>query len=165
MNKKSVYLFDMDGVVAKWETIGNPNEKGFFLSRKPEQKMIQLIRELKNSGETVMILSAVYMNGYASDEKAMWLTNNGLGDIPRLFVPYGSNKAEAIEEIKDIFHGNYILVDDYSKNLHEWQAAGHIAVKFRNGINGTHGTWSGYSISRAMGVEEMKRVLIRYAAA
>ena len=41
---------------------------------------------------------------------------------------------------------NWILIDDFSKNLHRWEAAGGTGIKILNGINATKGTWTGYSI-------------------
>lgn len=158
----AVFFIDMDGVLAKWENNGNPNDKGFFLSRRCEKKAKQLVRSLKDDGYNVAILSAVYQNGYAEQEKATWLDNNELGDLPHLFVPYGSDKSEAIHNHageKDKF----VLLDDYSENLRQWDEAGHLAVKFLNGINNTNGTWlgnGGASISVEMSVEEMKQHLI-----
>ena len=35
-----------------------------------------------------------------------------------------------------------ILLDDYSRNLHDWAEAGAIGVKLLNDINNTHGTWT-----------------------
>lgn len=45
-----------------------------------------------------------------------------------------------------------VLVDDFTKNLNEWQG---VAVKLYNGINGTHGTWQGFSIHNKMTPDKM----------
>ena len=52
-----------------------------------------------------------------------------------------------------------ILVDDYSRNLHAWELAGHVGIKFYNGINGSHGSWKGCAIGSAMSVQEMYDVI------
>ena len=154
------FFFDMDGVVAKWETDADPHEKGFFLTRKCEQKAKELIRSLKDTGFSVTILSAVY-NNEAEQEKVQWLNKNELGDIPHLFVPFGSNKSAAVK--RKASNRKLVLIDDYTQNLRQWDEAGHTAVKFLNGVNNTHGTWmteNGTAISLDMTVEEMKDTLL-----
>lgn len=148
----TIIFFDMDGVLAKWEENGNPHEKGFMLSRKPDHAAIGLAKKLKETGYEVAVLSAVY-NTAAELEKVEWLEKVGLGNVIHLFVPFGSDKSAAVTSMT---MSNKVLVDDYSKNLHEWEKSGNIAVKYYNGINGTHGTWAGKrSISKNMNAEEM----------
>lgn len=159
--QKKKFFFDMDGVLAKWQTDGDPTKPGFFLSRQLEERVRDLIKALVADGYSVTILSAVYVNGYAEKEKVQWLADNGLENIPHLFVPYGSNKSAAIK--KSIKNDQYILVDDYTENLKQWDQAGHTAVKFLNGKNNTKGTWllnGGRSINKNMSVDEMKTALL-----
>lgn len=150
-----LYLFDMDGVMAKWEENGDWHEKGFFLSRKREESVIELIKTMDAAGENVSILTAAD-GSQARIEKLEWLEKAGLSNISVIFVPFMSDKSEAVADIKG---SKKVLIDDFSKNLFDWQKAGHTAVKFRNGINGTNGTWKGTSISNTMAVDEMYNIL------
>ena len=51
------------------------------------------------------------------------------------------------------------LLVDYYRILHEWKADGNIGCKFYNGINGTHGTWDGYSVNIGMTAEQITTVI------
>jgi len=148
-----VIYVDMDGVLARWNSDASLEETylpGYFLARDPEPVVIGAIKLLKGMGMDVRILSSAYNNGYATVEKASWLEKNELGDLPRCFVPYGERKADYIDQ-----DNINVLIDDYSKNLHEWKAEGNVGFKFYNGINGNHGTWHGYSVNYKMKAEEI----------
>ena len=142
----------MDGVLAKWENVSLEETflPGYFLSRQPEPSVIEAVKNMYEMGIDISILSCAYDNGIAGPEKAKWLELNGLGMIPRIFVPYGKDKSDFIEEA-DV----NVLLDDYSRNLPEWKAKGNLGFKFYNGINGTHGTWSGYSVNYRMSAKEI----------
>ncbi len=165
MKNITVY-FDMDGVLARWNTgIGDLHKPGYFLTPEVEPEVSKTIHELRRRGFKVSILSAVYTNGYAAKEKKQWLIQNGLGDIPRTFVPYGSNKAEAVRKnTEDIC----VLVDDFTKNLDAWNAAGFTGIKFLNGINNTKGTWTRQNkpcISASMNAKTMADAIVRVLTA
>ena len=55
------------------------------------------------------------------------------------------------------------MFDDYSQNLHEWQAAGGTGIKCYNGINGNNGTWKGngaiwsFQVREFLGLTEQKK--------
>ena len=60
-------------------------------------------------------------------------------------MPYGVPKLDYIILREDTTN---ILIDDFSKNLHEWEKGkNNIGIKYYNGINGNHGTWKGNSIN------------------
>lgn len=151
--KKIIYI-DMDGTLAKWDsnaTTEDTKKKGFFLSRKPQSNLIAAVKKLmKNKEIECCVLSAVYGNA-AADEKRKWLEKY-LPGISSVFVPYGQNKADYIPSEQPS-----VLLDDYSVNLHNWiSVPGNIGIKFRNGINGTNGTWRGKSIDHTMSIKEME---------
>lgn len=123
---KHIYV-DMDGCLARWceaATKAETHEHGYFLKREPETELIEAVKGLYD----VAILSAVYVDDHSCMEKRIWLRKYGLGKIPFIAVPYGSRKGDFIKNEADA-----ILLDDFSKNLEEWQG---IPVKFYNGING-----------------------------
>ena len=141
---------DMDGVLAVWDSrasVADTKQPGYFLARICQENMAEALRELARLRVPVAILSAVYRDGTAAEDKTAWLFAHGLGEIPRIFVPYGSRKTDCA--------GPGILVDDYTKNLREWAAEGRPAVKFRNQVNGTHGTWTGLAVSADWPAEQL----------
>lgn len=155
------FYFDMDGVLAKWDTndsVEDTFQPGYFFARKPEEEVVALIQRMNRAGLNVNILTAVYQNGHAAEEKAMWLKKYGI-ENNAIMVPYGEKKSDYIP--KD---GLNILLDDYSKNLSEWvENPNNVGVKFFNGINGNYGTWKGYALSVAQGAEAMANTLIGIA--
>ena len=156
--EKTVKVFvDLDGVLARWNaeaSVEDTYAPGFFLTREPEPEAIAAVRLMREKGLDVYILSCAYQNGLAEPEKDAWLAMVGLSDIPRIFVPYGKRKSDYAGGA-DVS----VLLDDYSRNLHEWKAEGNIGCKFYNGINGTHGTWDGYSVSCGMTAEQIAAVI------
>lgn len=159
---KSIKIYvDMDGVLAKWDSGASLEETylpGFFLTRQPEPSVIGAVKILMEQGLDVCILSCAYENGYAAVEKGVWLDRAGLSDIPRVFVPYGKKKTDYIRTA-DVS----VLLDDYSRNLHEWREEGNVGFKFYNGVNGNHGTWHGYSVDYRMTPEQIALVIAAVA--
>lgn len=160
-----VFYFDMDGVLAKWQDVSVEEtfEKGFFSSRDPEKCIIKALKEMERLGYRVIILSAVYQDDHSSEDKTEWLTIQGLQMIPRIYVPYGESKAKYMLP----HHGINILVDDFTKNLREWvnTSTSHVGIKFMNGVNGTKGTWDGYTVSNKMTAEMLVKAITGIAAA
>ena len=158
VREKTVKVFvDLDGVLARWNaeaSVEDTYAPGFFLTREPEPEAIEAVRLMRERGLDVYILTCAYQNGLAEPEKDAWLAKVGLSDIPRIFVPYGKRKSDYVG-MADVS----VLLDDYSKNLHEWKAEGKIGCKFYNGINGTHGTWNGYSVCYGMTAEQITAVI------
>lgn len=68
----------------------------------------------------------------------------------RIFVPCGNSKAAAAANRLKMpcIDKSFVLLDDYSVNLHDWKEKGGSGIKLRNGINGSIGTWKGPSVSR-----------------
>ena len=120
-------------------------EKGFFRDLKPFENAVSAIKELvKDNTSEIFILSAT-VNSCSLEEKQEWL-DRYLPEIDkehRIFTSLNVPKSEAIgHRLTD----KDILVDDYNKNLLEWQKAGGTSVKAKNNINhkGLHGElWKG----------------------
>lgn len=144
MRKRRLFV-DMDGVLAKWnyvsiETVTTP---GYFLGLAPQTTVVKAIEALCSRNEfEVYILSSVFVDNHSISEKNQWL-DKYLPVIPeerRIFVPYGMRKTDAIENPSS----RDILIDDFTDNLRSWHGIG---IKLMNGINGTKGTWHGYSVN------------------
>lgn len=140
---------DMDGVVAKWEeaSLEEMTSPGFFASRKPVEKVINAVNKLCGNPEHDVYILSSYLLPISKQEKIAW--NDKYTKIPQdhqIYVNYGESKSEALQKIGGIRQDD-VLLDDFSHNLHEWQGIG---VKLYNGINGTHGTWTGFSVHSNM---------------
>ncbi len=148
---KPIIFFDMDGVLAKWDTASSYEDTfvpGYFLSREPDALMIDSLHELVRLKYNVMILSAVYPGAIYHAEKEEWLRRYGI-NVPAIFLPCGENKANYVSLEAD---QRAFLVDDYTRNLNAWEStgAGFVGVKYLNGINNSRGTWRGYRVSNQM---------------
>lgn len=168
LSPRSIFFsFDMDGVLAKWNTkasIEDTFETGYFAEREAEPVMIHVVKRMIREKLSVNILSSAYDNGKAIPEKNEWLDKHiGTAGYKRTFVPYGEDKHQYMP------HGSVnILIDDYSKNLHSWIANAvegetNVGFKFYNGINGNHGTWNSYSVNNKMTAEEIYNVITAVA--
>lgn len=129
---KKVFL-DLDGTLAKFNV---PNalkrfetEKGFF-ARLGAYKNIETINEMAKSGNVYVISASPNM--YADIDKMAWIRKY-LPNLKRqnvIFCRLGVNKARYIEHLLDIKIDNTcMLLDDYTKNLTEWESAGGVGIK------------------------------------
>ena len=157
------FFIDMDGVLALFEqaSIEEMTTPGFFISRKPVQNVIDMTdRLIEKSGREdieVYVLSS-YLLPVSKAEKIAW--NEKYTHIPfenQIYVPYGESKADAFMSIGGIRETD-VLLDDFSPNLREWDKYG-VGVKLYNGINGTKGTWKGFSIHGNMDPDRMAQQL------
>ena len=140
---------DMDGTLARFHDenlyLERMFEKGFFRDLKPFENAVSAIKELvKDNISEIFILSAT-VNSCSLEEKQEWL-DRYLPEVDkehRIFTSLNVPKSEAIgHRLTD----KDILIDDYNKNLLEWQKAGGTSVKAKNNINhkGLHGElWKG----------------------
>lgn len=153
--KATTIFFDMDGVLAQWNasaSVEDTFKPDYFLTCELEPVVREVINILKKKYR-VKILSHAYGKD-AIHAKTKWLDMMGLGNISKLFIPYGKPKTDYIWG-----PGKKVLLDDFSKNLREWEEDGNIAIKFRNQINGTKGTWVGPSVRYSMSAEEIVDII------
>lgn len=145
---------DMDGTIARWNNNVMYNqlfEKGYYSNLKPEN-FLDVIRELVQNTPNVYILTCYLIKSkYALDEKNEWL-DKWLPELSldhRIFVPDGESKAKFFTQRYRPIRKEDILIDDYTKNLIEWELFGGTGVKYLNGINHTKGTWQGAMINES----------------
>ena len=155
---------DMDGTLAEFhpvDTMETLYEQGYFAQLAPHENVVNGIKTfMKENPETeVFILSSVLTDSpYAQTEKNEWLDRylSEIGMENRIFVPCGSAKNEFVPGgVRE----NDALLDDYSKNLHEWSGK---TLKLMNGINGTKGSFQGEKISAEMPVAEFAERLASF---
>lgn len=133
--KKKLFL-DMDGTIAKFNSKKNAlarfdNEVGFFASLKPFAHLDSIDYLIANNIVDVYVISAS-PNEQADKDKMTWLETH----LPNLvkenicFCRIGQNKAKEIKEQLNIeIDNNCYLLDDYSKNLFEWNNYNGIGIK------------------------------------
>lgn len=157
---KKLYV-DMDGTIAQWQqdkTIEEVATKGYFRDIPVMANVLSMLKELIKEGNVeVCILSSVFKDKHSIQDKMYWLRNNfpEIRDENVFFVPYGEKKAAHVD-----INNNCYLLDDLSRNLHEWEEAGGSGIKMYNGINGNNGTWKGFSIHSAMNPDKMYRQIV-----
>ncbi len=157
--KRQRIFFDLDGVLAVWQhaPIEEVAMPGYF-SALPEQenvvKAFKLMREC--SDIELYILSSVFVNGHSEADKRTWVSVHlNLPEAQQIYCPYGQEKAAALEKIGGADKSD-VLLDDFSRNLRSWPG---IPIKLYNGINGTKGSWDGYSVHASMKPEILARRL------
>lgn len=167
--KKRLFV-DIDGTLARFhdadktyiEAMWTP---GFYTSLKPFENAVEGLKQfIKEHPEVEVYVLSAYLDTdppFIVGEKNEWL-DKYLPEIPadhRIFTRAGDNKADYIG---DIGPGDYLL-DDYNKNLHEFEDAGAHAIKFHNDVNmrglGTFGgdagpIWSGDVVHYDVAPEE-----------
>lgn len=131
MNKK-IFL-DLDGTLAKFNVRNAlkrfDNEKGFF-ARLGAYKNIEKINEMAKNGNVYIISASP--NTQADIDKISWICKY-LPDLPMeniCLCRLGVNKAQEIEKVLEIkIDKTCYLLDDYTKNLTEWESVGGVGIK------------------------------------
>lgn len=148
--KDRIRLFvDMDGTLAEFKSISSSEElyeKGYFKNLKPFHEVVQGVRNIIDSHKDieVYIISCVVNSVYAIKEKNEWLDTflPAISSENRLFIPDAANKGTFISNLKKTDY----LLDDYNKNLIDWEKNGGSSIKLINGINDKRGSWIGERI-------------------
>lgn len=165
---KARLFVDMDGTLAVWKQAAcfeDLLQPGYFRDLPPYQTVLDAAKILCNTKPELDVYAlSAYMpeNPYAVHEKNAWL-DAYLPEIDsehRIFVSCGSSKARAAaNRLKTpCIDSSFVLLDDYSVNLHEWKANRGSCIKLRNGINGNGGTWKGESVTRFDAAETSQTV-------
>lgn len=146
------YYFDMDGVVAEYKKEAYTGEdplwlrknQHYFRDLNPDRKMLEVIDRMhqrsRYTGDRIYLLTSIPMNGAIFNEHfhdkiswaGTWLPYLGIDAI----LISVTSKRDAVEYIQNHqLSSNDILIDDYNKNLVDWQTHGGISVKYCNGQN------------------------------
>ena len=129
---KRIFL-DLDGTLARFNVKNAlerfDNEKGFFANLLA-YKGIEIVNELARE-DNLFIISAS-PNEQADKDKMIWLEKY-LPNIKQENITIcriGENKARVIESKYNIESNEQCyLLDDYTKNLNEWESVGGIGIK------------------------------------
>lgn len=149
MNKK-IFL-DLDGTLAKFN-VRNALERfdkevGFF-AKLGAYKGIEVVNELAKTNQLFIISASP--NEQADKDKMVWiqkyLPNVSMDNITLCRI--GQNKAQIIEEKYSIkIDNNCYLLDDYTKNLNEWESFGGLGIKRLTSVaDNSRKLWKGLQI-------------------
>ena len=148
--EKKIFL-DLDGTLAKFNVRNAlkrfDNEKGFF-AKLGAYKNIEHINEMEKKGNVYIISESPNM--YADIDKKTWIQKY-LPNIPKqniVLCRLGINKAKHIENKLNIkIDKTCILLDDYTKNLIEWENAGGIGIKRLTSVSdNSRKLWKGLTL-------------------
>ena len=149
---RKIFL-DLDGTVAKFNVKNALNrfatEKGFF-AKLGAYVGIEIVNTIAKSG-CVYVISAS-PNTQADNDKMIWLKKY-LPNIPQKNITIcrvGENKAKIIENKYNFKIDNTCyLLDDYTKNLIEWEQAGGTGIKRITSVaDNSTGKWTGLQIKQ-----------------
>lgn len=130
MNK--IFL-DLDGTLARFNVRNAlerfDKEEGFF-ARLKAYKDIEIVNELAKTNKLFIISASP--NEQADKDKMIWidkyLPNINVENITICRI--GENKAKIIQDKYNItINEQCYLLDDYTKNLNEWENVGGIGIK------------------------------------
>lgn len=156
---KKIFL-DLDGTLAKFNV---PNalkrfetEKGFF-ARLGAYKNIETINEMAKNGNVYVISASPNM--YADIDKMAWIRKY-LPNLKRqnvIFCRLGVNKARHIENLLDIkIDKTCMLLDDYTRNLTEWETAGGVGIKRLTSVSdNSRKLWTGLTLKDLAELESL----------
>lgn len=143
---------DMDGTIAMFNSKRNAlqrfdKEIGFFAKLKAFSG-IEILNELAKNNNIYIISASP--NEQADNDKIIWLKkylpNLSFNNIT--LCRLGENKAEVIEKKYSIsINKDCLLLDDYTKNLNEWESFGGTGIKRLTSLaDNSRGLWKGLQI-------------------
>ena len=147
-------FLDLDGTLAKFNSKRNAlkrfdNEIGFFANLKP-YKYIEFVNTLALSGEVSVYIISATPNEQADKDKLVWIKKylNQINDKNICFCRLNENKAKVIKDKLNItIDNNCLLLDDYTKNLIEWQNLNGIGIKrITSKADNSRKLWKGHCL-------------------
>lgn len=149
---KKIFL-DLDGTLAKFNVrnaLKNFETKKGFFARLGAYVGIEYINSLAKNGNLYIISASP--NEQADKDKMEWISRY-LNNIPNENITLcrcGENKAEIIENKYSIkIDKDCFLVDDYTKNLIEWENMGGTGIKRITTVaDNSRKLWKGLAINK-----------------
>lgn len=144
---KKLFL-DLDGTLAKFNVRNAlerfDKEEGFFTNLNAYVG-IEKINELAKENNLFIISASP--NEQADQDKLKWI-NKYLTNIAKeniILCRIGENKAKVIENVLSIkINEECFLLDDYTKNLNDWELNGGIGIKRLTSVaDNSRGLWKG----------------------
>ena len=146
---KKIFL-DMDGTLARFNVRNAlerfETEKGFFANLLA-YKGIENINEMAKNGNVYIISASP--NIQADIDKMTWIEKY-LPNIPKNHIVLcrcGECKALVLRRLGLVIDKNSYLLDDYTKNLTEWESVGGVGIKrLTKCADNSTGKWKGLAI-------------------
>lgn len=130
---------DMDGVLARFykdpDCLKHYHDHDFFINLEPYENMVAALSILEKEKSISLFILSTAESEEIEREKREWLTSKGLDQVEQFF-PRTSQKAEYIIQTFGELGDQFYLIDDYSRNLKEWQSFGGSSIKALNELNG-----------------------------
>ena len=122
-------------------------EKGFFAKLRA-YKNIEEINEMAKSGNIYIISASP--NEQADVDKVQWITKYlpNINLLTNVFIcRVGEDKAKFLKSKGITINKTTVLLDDYTKNLTEWENAGGVGIKRLTKVaDNSRGLWKGLAI-------------------
>ena len=156
---KKIFL-DLDGTLARFNVRNAlqrfDNEIGFFANLLA-YKGIEEINDMAKAGNVYVISASP--NEQADNDKMKWIEKY----LPALQITnivlcrLGENKAQVIKSQLNInIDSETYLLDDYTKNLTEWESAGGVGIKRLTSVaDNSRGLWKGLTLKDLCKLAEM----------
>lgn len=168
----------MDGFIVTYDRNAYTGDAPLYLTKNthyfrnlpPDHKALEFVDRLhyqcRHTGDEIFILTSIAMNGDIFNEhfhdKIMWI-HKWLPyiDIDHILISVTS-KRNAVEYINNHnLNQNDILIDDYNKNLMDWEKAGGTSIKYCNGINNPD-SFSGLKLYQSDSIQTMFNTLNKF---
>ena len=155
---KKIFL-DLDGTLAKFNVRNALNrfdkEVGFF-AKLGAYKNIDKINAMAKKGNVYIISASPNLR--ADIDKIEWITKHlpNINLLTNVFLcRVGEDKAKYIESKLNIkIDKTCVLLDDYTKNLNEWENAGGVGIKRLTSVSdNSRGLWKGLTIKDLKNLE------------
>ena len=155
---KKIFL-DLDGTLAKFNVRNAlqrfESEIGFFANL-GAYKGIEIINEMAKVGNVYIISASP--NKQADSDKMIWIERY-LSNVPkanRLICRVGDNKAEFLKSKGIRIDTQCYLLDDYTKNLTEWESVGGVDIKRLTSVaDNSTGKWKGLAIKQLVELQSV----------
>ena len=122
-------------------------EEGFFAKLKA-YKNIEEINEMAKNGNVYIISASP--NTQADIDKIQWITEHlpNINLLTNVFIcRIGENKAKFLNAKGITIDKTCVLLDDYTKNLTEWESVGGVGIKRLTSVaDNSRGLWKGLTV-------------------
>jgi len=153
-------FLDLDGTLAKFNVPNSlqryDKEIGFF-AKLGAYKGIEYINEMAKNNNIYIISASP--NEQADNDKMIWI-NKYLPNISKENITLcrlGQNKALIIQDKYNItIDKQCMLLDDYTKNLQEWESIGGTGIKRLTSVaDNSRGIWQGLQLKELKKLAEI----------